>query len=175
LGDFLYFLFRWQLPGGAHAHKESGHALAIEAFLQRGSSTSKEKHSAGEIIEAWLTCPWGHVKGDEGEDNGFEMETPYHEIKPIRQSFRAFAVQMVQKKLEKEADKAVSPGSELHARVQKRRGHNNQLVKWKDILDAAQKFIRKTQPVTWSLLTAIACRKGVVCIKCPVDVVCSFY
>jgi hypothetical protein len=86
LGDFLYYLFRWRLPGGAHAHKEFGHALAIEAFLQRGSSTSKEKHSASEIIVAWLTCPWGHVKGDEDEDNGLETETPYHEINPVQRS-----------------------------------------------------------------------------------------
>ena len=111
LGEFLYEVFRLKNEDGDKVHRSKRHAGMVQRFLQGNT-----RHTPAMIIDAWFRNPDGCISAGSAEDSlMYSTDTPYLEIQSIRAALTSFAVQIVEKKVVKEAQVAVHPTSGLHA------------------------------------------------------------
>lgn len=178
LSEFLYLVFSAELEGSAYKvddQKEpwwrdgdgfrpvSQNWLGVTAqvFLSGSSPRGLTKHPAGEIIKLWLNSKYGRL--DRDSPDMYSPTTPYHQIRPIRACLSSFAVQLVAKKLVREAEEIVKPSSGLHAVVVHDPKKPNQKAEWVDIgattVSSVLATLRERQPVAFYLLSKIAGRK----------------
>jgi len=153
LGEFLYYVFRAKDEKGEDATRTTSHAMYATNFLQGRTS-----HTAGSILELWFSSPDGRVHAASADHVlMYALSPKYTLIKPARASLSAFAAQTTEKKLVKEARKAVLPTSGLHATSKKRGQHK---IEWADVGAATvrkvEAIIKKHQPLTWRLINRIA-------------------
>ena len=98
----------------------------VQHFLQGNT-----QHTLAMIIDTWFWNPDGCILAGLAEDSlMYSTDTPYLEIQSICVALTSFAVQIVEKKVVKEAQLAVHPTSGLHATVKKRATYQ---AEWADI------------------------------------------
>ena len=87
----------------------------------------------------------------------FATSPVYTEIKPARAGLSAFAAQIVEKELVREAREVVKPTSGLHATSKKT---GSQRIKWVDIgastVSRVAEIYQDIQSLTWHLMNKIA-------------------
>jgi hypothetical protein len=108
-------------------------------------------------------------------DTLFDTDTPYIQIKPVRQALTAFAAQQCGLRIGQEARSAVKPSSGLHAKVLTTRSRTDSAgeIEWSDLGEALQhasNCLQETQPLAIHFLKIIAepaprSRKGVLTIR----------
>jgi hypothetical protein len=174
LSDFLYFVFRREDTEGQDIHREQAHGNMVQKFLA-GNCT----HTPAQILHSWYHSKDGRI---EDPTLMFSTTTPYTKIRGVRECLTSFAVQVVERRLVREATNAVESSSGLHAAVSHKTMRGN--VEWVDmgattVPDVAQ-ILKKFQPLTWHYFTQIAARKprvrnGVVLVRQrrPVEAVSS--
>ncbi|CAL1706858.1 unnamed protein product [Somion occarium] len=158
LGQFLWFLFHVRGENNEKICHFKGHVRAVSYFL---SGRDKNGYTPTLIIHDWFRSADGCVAPD-SEESGLMYSTtmPYTQIKGVRTGLSSFAAQIVQRKLVREAENAVNPNNGLHS---SRSSPNcRKKLQWTDIgaatLPHIEKIIREHQPLTVSLLLAVADR-----------------
>ena len=110
LGQFMYHLFRLDDEKGQRVHRKSQHAAFVQQFLKGNTEPG-----IGFMLDAWMRNPDGVLSNNSPDcDLMFNTSVPYSEIKAVRPALTSFAAQSVKKKLVREAEDAVRPGSGLH-------------------------------------------------------------
>ena len=81
------------------------------------------------------------------------------EIKPIRVMLTSFATQVIEKKLNKEAETTVRPSNGLFVSNGRENGDK---TTWVDVgavtVSSVVRILQEHQPLTWHLLSKVACR-----------------
>jgi hypothetical protein len=176
LSDFLYFVFRHKDTNGKAIKHDQGHGIAVQRFL-----TGSCLYTPAHIIDSWFHSPYG---SDEDTSLMFSTMIPYTEISRVRSCLTSFAVQIVERRLVREATNAVKPSSGLHAVVSCKTTQRK--AEWVDIgtttVPEVAEILKKHQPLTWHYLTKIAARKprvrsGAVLVRKrrPIDTVGSLF
>jgi hypothetical protein len=118
LGDFLYHVFGLKDEDGEKIQRSKRHAGMVQRFLQGNA-----RHTPATIIDAWFRNPDGCISSGSAEQRlMYSTDIPYTEIQSIRPALTSFAVQLVAKRLVKEAQEAVHPSNGLHATMKKGAG-----------------------------------------------------
>ncbi|KAJ7201497.1 hypothetical protein B0H12DRAFT_1036342 [Mycena haematopus] len=107
IGDFLHHTFTHKDADNTRIPHSPRHGNIVQHFL-----SGRTALSVGELIRSWLTSPYGRGVS---EDELFNVDTPYWEIKPVREALTAFAAQATSDRLAKEARIAVEQASGLRA------------------------------------------------------------
>ncbi|KAJ7868427.1 hypothetical protein B0H13DRAFT_2281025 [Mycena leptocephala] len=102
-------------------------------------------------LQSWLTSPYGRGYTDAVM---FDTDTPYPEIRPVRQALSAFAVQSCSDFLEHESSAAVKSSGGLWAAIGQGK-KDEKSVEWQDLRTAIQEA---TQPKPRS-------RKGILTVR----------
>ena len=108
--DFLFYVFRHKDDNGKDIHHEQAYTNMIQKFL--GGYTDR---TPADILNFWFHLPDSRL--DEDSDLMYSVTTPYTNIKPVRGCLTSFAVQIVERRLIREATNATRPSSGLHAVV----------------------------------------------------------
>ena len=152
----MYFFFRHEDAEGEEIHREQVHGNMVQKF-PAGNCI----HMPAQILHSWY-----HSKDGRLEDSTlmFSTTTPYTEIRGVRECLTSFAVQIVERRLVREATNAVAFSSGLHAAVSCKTMQRK--VEWVGIgatmvADVAQ-TLKKCQPLTWHYFTQIAACKPCV-------------
>lgn len=157
LPDFLYHLFLFGKDNTGHkVNRSRRHAASVSRFLQGRSS-----YSPGQILHLWYTNPDGKMANDPHATSlMFSTALSYHEIKPVRAMLTSFAAQVIKKKLNKEAEAAVRPSNGLFVSTTP---DNAGATTWVDVgavtVSTVSRILQEHQPLTWHLLSKIACRE----------------
>ena len=171
LGKFMYYLFRLDDEKGQRIHRKPQHAACVHQFLKGNTEPG-----IGFVLDAWMQSPNGVLSDNSPDcDLMFNTSVPYSEIKAVRPALTSFAAQSVKKKLVREAEDAVQPGSGLHTAKSV----------WSDIgtstAESVVTTIKKLQPLTWDIVTELCARppqrrNGVTVVRKnqPVDGVSSY-
>ncbi|EPQ59181.1 hypothetical protein GLOTRDRAFT_24745, partial [Gloeophyllum trabeum ATCC 11539] len=140
LGDFMHYAFAVNLTDnkGRKITRSVSHARFISNFL-----AGRNTYLPTQILEAWYNSPFGAPETST-EHLMYSVSMPPTSIKPARPGISAFAAQLVEKKLIREAEDAVRPASGLHA-----------IGSSKHISG----ILKRHQGLTWHYLTKIAARK----------------
>lgn len=133
--------------------------------------SGRTTHKVGQVIYSWFTSPDGRGVSD---DELFNVDTPYWEIKPVREALTAFAAQASSEFLGKEARHVVHKSSGLHAHVSSAptEGDDGE-VDWSDLGDAirtARESLQSVQRLGFHFMKVIAeptprSHQGVVIIR----------
>jgi hypothetical protein len=107
------------------------------------------------------------MRGSGGEKAAFLTETPWQEVRPIRECLHTFSTQTVTVEMAREAKEAVKPWppgeDSLHVKVH-HRGETHYVTKWAAIgvttVSKTMAIIKKHQPLTWSVLYKVVCQPG---------------
>ncbi|THG97255.1 hypothetical protein EW026_g4706 [Hermanssonia centrifuga] len=150
LGDFLYMIFRVADNQGQKVTRSRRHAAMVSRFL---GGTSR--HTAGEILKAWLRDPCGKPNQDADEYSAmFTSTVAYYELKHARVAITAAATQLVEKELEREIRMVTRSDSGLHGSGVSPKGKPE--ICWNDIGPATvsnvKNIINRYQPLTWDIV-----------------------
>ncbi len=154
--DFLYNLFLFGKDStGQKVHRSRRHAAGVSRFLQGRSS-----HTPGQILHLWYAHPDGNMANDPHATSlMYSTVISYHDIKPVRAMLTSFAAQVIEKKLNKEAETAVQPSNGLFVST---RRENGDTTTWVDVgavtVSTVARILQEHQPLTWRFLSKIACR-----------------
>ena len=104
LPDFLYNIFLFGKDStGQKVHRSRRHAACVSCFLQ-----GRLSYSPGQILHLWYTHRDGKMSNDtHATALMYSTTISYHEIKPVQAMLTSFAAQVIEKKLNKEAESAV--------------------------------------------------------------------
>ena len=142
------------LPGKPRASREQM-AATMQHFF---NGTGHGGFLVTSIVENWLKHPYGRLHQD--SELMYSTTVPYLTIKPIRPALTLFAAQLVESKLVKEAEAAISSSSGLHVSISAK--NSVRKVEWTDIgtttMEETQKILKVHQPLTWSLILRLASR-----------------
>lgn len=155
--DFMYHVFRLKDENGNPCSRTQQHANMVNPFLA-GRTTHRPAH----IIDYWMSNKDGRIPRDSPDSNLlYSTTTPYVDIRPVRAALTSFAVQIIAKKLSREAESAVKSANGLHVSISSKTP-TNQLA-WGDIgpntVPRVTDIIRTHQPVAWHLANTVAARK----------------
>ncbi|KAJ7108021.1 hypothetical protein C8R43DRAFT_1140157 [Mycena crocata] len=100
LGEMMHHLFVHRDSEGEKIPRTQRHGNLVETYL-----SGRTTHTISEILDAWLTSPYGRGYSDQLL---FETDTPYHSIRPVRQALTGFAAQSCCDFLESESNTAVA-------------------------------------------------------------------
>ena len=149
--DFLFYAFRHKDDNGEDIQ---AHANTIQKFF--GGYTDR---TPADILNFWFHSPDGRL--DEDSVLTYSVTTPYTDIKPVRGCLTSFAVQIVERRLIREATNATRPSSGLHAVLS--RNSCLKRAEWVDVgattVPEVAGILKKHQPLTWHYFTKIAARK----------------
>jgi hypothetical protein len=150
-GEFIYLVSRNKDEKNQPIQRSKTHAMSISSFLQ-----GKTAHTPSMIVECWYQSADGRASAS-GTISMFASAPVYTEIKPARAGLSAFAAQIVEKELVREAREVVKPTSGLHATSKKR---GSQRIEWADIgastVNRVAEIYKAIQPLTWHLMNKIA-------------------
>ena len=108
------------------------------------------------IVECWYQSADGRASAS-GSIPMFATSPVYTEIKSARAGLTAFAAQIVERELVREAREVVKPSSGLHATSKKR---GSQRIEWVDIgtstVSRVAEIYKDIQSLTWHLMNKIA-------------------
>ncbi|KAJ6480037.1 hypothetical protein DFH09DRAFT_849295, partial [Mycena vulgaris] len=118
-------------------------------------------------LESWLTTPYGRGYLDQPM---FDTDTPYLEIRPVRQALSAFAAQSCSDFLQRESSDAVKAPGGLWAVIG---GDEETGAQWDDLRTAIQQAtsaMRKNQRLATHFVHVIAepkprSRKGILTVR----------
>jgi hypothetical protein len=164
LGEALHHVFAHKGVGNAPLHRSQRHGNIVENYLA-GRST----YTVPGILESWLTSPYGRGYT---EAVMFDTDTPYPEIRPVRQALSAFAVQSCSDFLEHKSSAAVKSSGGLWAAIGQGK-KDEKSVEWQDLRTAIQEAtrnLRKNQRLAVHFLHIIAepkprSRKGILTVR----------
>jgi hypothetical protein len=151
-GEFIYLASRHKDKNNQPIQRSQRHATSISSFLQ-----GKTSHTPSMIVECWFQSADGRASVVSGSTSMFAMSPVYTEIKPARAGLTAFAAQIVEKELVREAREVVKSTSGLHATSKKR---GSQRIEWADIgsstVSRVAEIYKDIQSLTWHLMNRIA-------------------
>ncbi|KAF8810223.1 hypothetical protein BYT27DRAFT_7186656 [Phlegmacium glaucopus] len=123
-GEFIYLASCHKDKNNQPLQRSQTHATSISSFLQ-----GKTSHTPTMIVQCWYQSTDGRASVS-GSIPLFSTSPVYSEIKPARAGLTAFAAQIVERELVREAREVVKPTSGLHATSKKRGSHQ---LEWVDI------------------------------------------
>ena len=150
-GEFIFLVSRHKDEDNQPIQRSQTHAITISSFLQ-----GKTAHTPSMIVECWYQSADGRASAS-GSIPLFATSPVYTEIKPARAGLTAFAAQIVERELVREAREVVKPSNGLHATSKKR---GSQRIEWVDIgtstVSRVAEIYKDIQSLTWYLLNKIA-------------------
>ncbi|KAF9235398.1 hypothetical protein BU15DRAFT_64917 [Melanogaster broomeanus] len=160
--EFLYYAFRTKDGDGNEVSRTAQHAAIISRFL-----SGRDHHLPAGIIDLWLKHPDGRPKTRSGltAEPLYSPTPPYSQIKAARASITSFAVQIVEKQLQKEQRVVLQPSNGLAI------GKSSLDLTWEKISSTTTESIMNVlmthQPLYWHYTLTLATparriRNGVV-------------
>ncbi|KAF4581448.1 hypothetical protein EYR40_009733 [Pleurotus pulmonarius] len=167
LGDLLHHLFVWRVDSKRIPFSKR-HAAYVQRYLGGDSNSS-----VSEVLEAWLTTPYGRPRTDNDSADMFSTRKDYRDINVARPAVTSFAAQIVKSRLQEEAQQATRKSTGLYAPIRQKNINAN--ITWKDLgsssLAIVKTELKKYQPLTLSYMQAVAQgsprkRNGVTVVRC---------
>ena len=150
-GEFIYLASRHKDENNQPLQRSQTHAASVSSFLQ-----GKTSHTPSMIVDCWYQSVDGRASVS-GSMPLFATSPVYTKIKPARAGLTAFAAQIVERELVREAREVVKPTSGLHATSKKR---GSQRIEWADIgastVSRVAEIYQNVQTLTWHLMNKIA-------------------
>ncbi len=167
LGDLLHHLFVWRVDSKRIPFSKR-HAAYVQRYLGGDSNSS-----VSEVLEAWLTTPYGRPRTDNDSADMFSTRKDYRDINVARPAVTSFAAQIVKSRLQEEAQQATRKSTGLYAPIRQKNINAN--ITWKDLGSSSLAIVKteleKYQPLTLSYMQAVAQgsprkRNGVTVVRC---------
>ncbi|TFY81281.1 hypothetical protein EWM64_g2735 [Hericium alpestre] len=158
LADFLHYISEEKLRDqrGKDVPRSKSCSQALKMFLE-----GKDNHHPIDIVDAWFWHSYGRPKGEEKEEDlMYSIDVPASDIKGARAAISSFAVQLIAKRLVREADEVVKPSSGLHVIAQSKTGKH--ALDWSrlgpGLFDDVAAILQEHQPLAWHFLSQMASR-----------------
>lgn len=156
LSEFLYALFEF----GKNVHRSERHRSTVSAYLQ-----GRAAKTPAQVLDLWFRHPDGRISWDNSEYNKMYSSRlqDFRNAGSVRVALTTFAVQVITRRLVKEAEEAIKPENGLHASRKPKKGENAETstkLVWEDIgaatVSRAAGLVGKFQPLLRVLLLAVA-------------------
>ncbi|KAF9487952.1 hypothetical protein BDN71DRAFT_1542358 [Pleurotus eryngii] len=129
------------------------HAVYVQRYLGGDSSLS-----VSEVLEAWLTTPYGRPRTDGDLEDVFSTRRDYRDINVARPAVTSFAAQIIKSQLQEEAQQATRKSTGLYAPI--RQKNTDASITWKDLGSSSLAIVKteleKYQPLTLNYMQAVA-------------------